>query len=192
MGNFLNKKSHEKPNIPDDMTDGMADEHKKVATPYSFWSGEAIFVMGIVLFAFYALIDASNHSFLGAIFPLLNGSVMLLLGILLLYKLFSPKSQANTLYESVTVEGKLSLYWIDTWKNFLWIISLVIATALIGFIPALFILFISLIKAKTNSSWYKTLFISLCAIGFLIFVSQIMVLHLPNGFIFDLFDIVLF
>ena len=181
MGNFLNraKKSKVK-SLP-------SESENKPPVPYTFWSGELVMVLGVIVFLSYFLIDSVKHSFLGKVFPMSISVVILGFALLLVKQLTSPKQQKLSLHQPVLSAGKFSEHWVLTWKNFLWIIGLTIGTWLLGFLVALFILFIAIIRNKTNSSWVKTLFITSLAVGFLIFISNIMVLHLPTGLIYDTF-----
>jgi len=190
MGNFLNRGGKLKP--------AAAGASETPAAPYSFISGELLLVCAVLLFALYALADGASHSFLGAVFPVTTAAVMLLFGALLARQLAARKTQAATLSRAIMVRGDgesgaaaratVDPEWRDAWLNALWLAALVVGVWLLGFIAALTLLFIALIRAKTGASWLKTGVITACGIGFLLFISSIMVLHLPSGVLFDFFN----
>ncbi len=211
FGNFLNRKKGEKTDLKkltvqdkEQSQEQTQEQNKKQKEdtpesgvgkmPYTFWSGELIFVLGLVGFFVYALIDSFSHSFLGNVFPLSIVGVTLIFSLLLISQLVSKSKQGRVISQPILEQdflkpgtGRLTTLWVSTWKNFLWIVALVVGTIILGFIPALFILFISIIRNKTGASWLKTLTISGLALGFLIFISNVMVLHLPTGIIYDTF-----
>jgi len=193
MGNFLNRKGKFKPKT-DVGDDGDTVNSAAPKTRYTFFSGELWLVAAVLVFALYALADGAAHSFLGAVFPVTTAVVMLLFGALLARQLTARGSQAATLSRAimrgdggdsgaVTVDPE----WRAAWLNALWLAALVAGVWLLGFIAALTVLFVALIRAKTGASWWKTTVITACGIGFLLFISSVMVLHLPSGYLFDNF-----
>ena len=154
---------------------------------YSFFTGELFFVWALMLFALYALLNSLPHEFLGGIFPIIISSLMLLFGVLLSFQLVSVKKQADILNTSLMQNGKLSTYWTTIWKNFLILPLFLLGTWLIGFLPSLTILFVIIIRTKIGCSWKRILLITSIAIGFLVFISNVMILHLPSGLLFEFF-----
>lgn len=155
--------------------------------PYSFFSGELFFLIGIMIFGAFAILDSLKHEFLGGIFPIVVGSAMLLFGVILAFELTSKKRQAKVLSVALMEDGEMSQYWKDIWKNFLILPIFLLGVWILGFLPALAILFVSIIRIKMSAAWWKIALLTCIAIGFLYFVSQAMVLHLPSGLIFDSF-----
>lgn len=155
--------------------------------PYSFFSGELFFLIGIMIFGAFAILDSLKHEFLGGIFPIVVGSAMLLFGVILAFELTSKKRQAKVLSVALMEDGEMSQYWKDIWKNFLILPIFLLGVWILGFLPALAILFVSIIRIKMSAAWWKIALLTCIAIGFLYFVSQVMVLHLPSGLIFDSF-----
>lgn len=190
MGNFLNRSGKLKP-----AARANGDSPSASAAPYTFFSGELLLVFAVLLFALYALADGASHSFLGAVFPVTTAAVMLLFGALLMRQLTARASQVRVLSRAIMVADKNSpggratvdAEWRDAWLNALWLAALVAGVWLLGFINALAILFIALIRVKTGASWLKTGIITACGIGFLLLISNLMVLHLPSGVLFEAF-----
>lgn len=180
---FLQKRSDKKEKL-----ENKVDEDVKAYNHhYSFFTGELFFLWGLILFALWALIDSIPHQFLGGIFPIVISSLMIIFGVILTIQLTSKKHQSSVLSVSITEYGQLSSQWINIWKNFMILPIFLLGTWLIGFIPSLAILFVIIIRTKMNSSWLKIFIITSIALGFLLFVSEMMTLHLPTGLIYDNF-----
>lgn len=186
MGNFLNRSGKLKPSAQ--IEDDSSTAPGAPQNAYTFFSGELLLVIAVLLFALYALADGASHSFLGAVFPVTTGAVMLVFGALLVRQLTARGSQSRVLSRAVMAGASVDAEWRDAWLNALWLVALVVGVWLLGFINALAVLFIALIRAKTGASWVKTGVITACGIGFLLFISNIMVLHLPGGILLDFFN----
>lgn len=154
---------------------------------YTFFTGELFFVWFLMAFAAYALFDSIPHDFLGGVFPIVISSLLLVFGVLLSLQLVSKTKQKEVLAVELTHNGRITNQWKTTWFNFLLLPVFLLGTWVIGFIPSLVVLFLSIIKIKMNPPWWKVILISTIGIGFLLFISSIMTLHLPTGLIADLF-----
>ena len=152
---------------------------------YSFFSGELFMVLGLIIFAAYALFDSIPHDFLGGIFPIVISSLMILFSILLAIQLVSKTKQKDVLGASVMENGEFTGYWKESWKSFLILPVFLFGTWILGFIPAVAILIITIIRIKIQCSWLKSTVIAVLSIGSLWFICQVMSLELPNGLIGD-------
>ena len=152
---------------------------------YSFFSGELFMVLGLIIFAAYALFDSIPHDFLGGIFPIVISSLMILFSILLAIQLVSKTKQKDVLGASVMENGEFTSYWKESWKSFLILPIFLFGTWILGFIPAVAILIITIIRIKIQCSWLKSTIIATLAIGSLWFICQVMSLELPTGLIGD-------
>jgi len=169
----------------DSKKDNLEDTNNDIK--YTFFSGELIFTWALMAFALFALIDGYGLRFLGGIFPIVVSSLLLIFGIILTIQLTSKKRQKNVLSVEIMENNQFSSEWKIIWKNFLILPIFLLGTWILGFIPALAILFVSIIRIKMNSSWLKIAIITSCAIAFLLFVSNAMTLHLPTGLIYDMY-----
>jgi len=160
-------------------------EEETTNYPYSFFTGELLFIWFLMAFGLFALIDSFYLQFLGGIFPMVVSSLLLLFGVILSIQITSKKRQNDILSIAITENGQLSSTWIDIWKNFLILPIFLLGTWILGFVPSLAILFVIIIRTKMKSSWLKIFIITGVAIGFLLFISHIMTLHLPTGLIYD-------
>lgn len=154
---------------------------------YSFFSGELIFIWALMGFALFALIEAYGLRFLGGIFPMVISSLLLIFGVILTIQITSKKRQKDILSVEILENGQLSSEWKTIWKNFLILPIFLLGTWILGFIPSMIFLFVTIIRIKMNSSWLKIAIITSCAIGFLLFVTNAMTLHLPTGLIYDMY-----
>ncbi|MBU3015925.1 tripartite tricarboxylate transporter permease [Poseidonibacter lekithochrous] len=154
---------------------------------YTFITGELLFTWGIIAFAIFVIIDSVPHEFLGGIFPIVISSLMIIFGLFLTMQLTSRQKQQEVLNVALTENGQLTTSWMETWKNFLILPVFLFGTWIIGFVPSLAILFVMIIRTKMKSSWLKIAIITSFALGFLLFVSDAMTLHLPAGLIADTF-----
>jgi putative tricarboxylic transport membrane protein len=154
---------------------------------YSFFTGELFMVIGLIIFATYALFDSIPHDFLGGIFPIVISSIMIIFSILLALQLVSKTKQKDILGASIIENGEVSSYWKETWKSFLILPVFLFGTWILGFIPAVAILIIATIRIKIQSSWLKAVVIAALSIGSLWFICHVMSLDLPNGLLGDYF-----
>ncbi len=160
-------------------------EEETTNYPYSFFTGELLFIWFLMAFGLFALIDSFYLQFLGGIFPMVVSSLLLLFGVILSIQITSKKKQKDILSVAITENGQLSSAWVDIWKNFLILPIFLLGTWILGFVPSLAILFVIIIRTKMKSSWLKIFIITGVAIGLLLFISHIMTLHLPTGLIYD-------
>ena len=142
---------------------------------------ELFFIAGIVVFTLYALIDSMNNDFLGKVFPMSIAVLMIINLLFMIKELRSKKLTPASDNEIATMHA----YWTLIWQNFLWFVLMIVMTWLFGFLVGLATVFIGIIRTKTNTSWVTTLLITGLAIGFLIFIQNIMTLHLPQGVLFS-------
>lgn len=181
MGNFLN---HKKGKLSRVGVDAVKEKLAKVSVSspsYSFWSGELIFVLCLMVLAIYTIVETNAFEILGGIFPLSIAVVMIILAIPLVIQLTSKKYQSSVLTKAVKINGKWDDLWLDTWKNFLWFIGLAICTWLLGFKIALPLLFIIIMRVKAKAGWFKIALITIIIIGIFLTIVEIMVLQLPLG-----------
>jgi TctA family transporter len=180
------KKRSDKKEKEERISNGSIEEDDKTNYRYTFFSGELIMVFGLVIFAIYALFNSIPLRFLGGIFPIVISSIMILFCFLLAIQLVSKNKQKDVLAVPVIdLNGEFTTTWKDTWLNFLILPIFLLGTWILGFIPSLVILFTFIIKNKMNSSWIRIFILTACAIGFLLFVTDLMTLHLPNGLLGD-------
>jgi TctA family transporter len=161
-------------------------EENKTNYTYSFFSGELFMVIGLIIFAAYALFDSIPHDFLGGIFPIVISSIMIIFSILLAFQLVSKTKQKEVLGASIIENGEVTTYWKETWKSFLILPIFLVGTWILGFVPSVTIMIIATIRIKIQSSWLKTSIIAALSIGSLWFMCHLLSLTLPTGLIGDL------
>lgn len=192
LSTFLKKRSDKKEKLEKEIKikNGELKEEDVDANginySYSFFSGELFMVIGLIIFAAYALFDSMPHDFLGGIFPIVISSIMILFSVLLAFQLVSKTKQKDVLGVSLMENGEFTSYWKETWKSFLILPIFLFGAWIIGFIPALVFLISITIRIKMQSSWLKIATITTLAIGSLWLICKVMSLHLPIGLIGDL------
>ena len=174
-----------KRNTKKDKEKGIVKEDTNPNHVYTFITGELLFVWLLMAFALYALFNSIPHQFLGGIFPIVISSILLIFGVLLSFQLVSKKKQKDVLATELTYNGELTTEWKETWSNFLILPIFLFGVWILGFLPALIIMFLGVIRTKMNAPWWKIMLTTVIGVGFLFFVSQIMSLHLPEGLIAD-------
>lgn len=187
LSTFFKKRSDKKDKEKRENDACVTEKKAEETHAYSFLSGELFFLWGLMLFAIYALIDSIPHEFLGGIFPIVVSSFMILFGILLSLQLVSKEKQKDVLSISLIENGQFTHSWSAAWKNFLILPIFLLGTWILGFIPSLTVLFVIIIRTKMQASWLKISMITGIAIGFLVFISNLMTLHLPMGIIGNIF-----
>ncbi|MDD2888050.1 MAG: tripartite tricarboxylate transporter permease [Aliarcobacter sp.] len=161
-------------------------EENKTNYTYTFFSGELFMVIGLIIFAAYALFDSIPHDFLGGVFPIVISSIMIIFSILLAFQLVSKTKQRDVLGASIIENGEVTTYWKETWKSFLILPAFLVATWILGFIPSVAIMIIATIRIKMQSSWLKASIIAALSIGSLWFMCNLLSLTLPTGLLGDL------
>lgn len=147
----------------------------------------AAVMLGIFGFAMW---DASQHSFLGRVFPMGVAVVGLVFAGILTIALVRGGSTHPAFFdyeatgEHVGVDGN---GWL--WTGALWIGALVVLTALIGFYLAMIVFFVSFLRLRAKAGWVKTLVLTAAAALFILGLSYALSLNLPAGALQDAYDL---
>jgi hypothetical protein len=137
-----------------------------------------------------ALWDALQQSFLGAVFPAAMASVtgffaLMLLGVLIL------GSNTNPAIYDHEVEGE-HVGDKDSGKllhGALWIVLLVVLTALIGFYLAMIAFFLAFLTFRAKSGPLKTLVLTGAAAAFILVLANALSLNFPGGWLQSAVDL---
>jgi TctA family transporter len=158
------------------------DETEKRGTPRP----QAIFaVVPVVVFA-AVLLDATRHSFLGAVFPGIVAGVMLLISIPIMLKLAFARDAGSLLHDG---EEGTDQTQGGFWTYLFWFAGLVLGSALAGFLLASIGFFLAFLRHAAKCSWPVTLLLTAIANGGLIAVADILVLDFPAGLLQSLVDL---
>jgi TctA family transporter len=147
---------------------------------------QAIFaVVPVAVFAM-VLLDATRHSFLGAIFPAIVAGTMLVISIPVMLKLAFAKDAGTLLHdgEEGSADGQGGF-----WTYLFWFAGLILGSALVGFLLSSIIFFLAFLRHAAKCSWRLTLLLTVIANGALIAVAKILVLDFPSGVLQSMIDL---
>ena len=154
-----------------------------------------IMFAGFLLVAFaYGLFDALQQSFLGGVFTGIVAAVMLVFTAWVLFKL-SKGHVADVVNHDQ--EAVYATYGVDSaqggiagqWHYAYWLAGLLLAIYCVGFILAISAFFIVFLLFKARLSVLRTLILTACGVGFLIFLAHMMYLDFPRGLLQDAMDL---
>ncbi|MDA0971132.1 MAG: tripartite tricarboxylate transporter permease [Proteobacteria bacterium] len=135
---------------------------------------ETVFLGIIYIFFGMTVYDSFKHNFLGGVFP---GAISLIMFIVMTYTLFfNQKWLSKALNSSYSLEDIKDMFYA-----FSWIIFLVVLVSLFGFIIGIVILFIAVMKNKTEMPVIKILTITTGGVALMLLLSHFMVLDFPSG-----------
>jgi len=135
---------------------------------------ETVFLGIIYIFFGMTVYDSLKHNFLGGVFP---GAISLIMFIVMTYTLFfNQKWLSKALNSSYSLEDTKDMFYA-----FSWIIFLVVLVSLFGFIIGIVILFIAVMKNKTELPLIKILTITTGGVALMLLLSHFMVLVFPSG-----------
>ena len=153
------------------------DVHAADLIPQMMFAGLA------TIFFLATFYDATLRTTLGAIFPLSVGAIMSAVGFVILRGIWTSggkKSQFNYDEERPGIEP-FERPEKGVWHFLLWLIGLVLLTALTGFFIALNAFFISFLRVEAKATWLRTVILTLAADVMIMFLSWLMTLDLPWG-----------
>jgi TctA family transporter len=146
---------------------------------------QLIFGSVLFLFALYALVDATDYAGFGKIFPLVVSSLALLLIGAALFHIATRRAAGAVLHDS---EAELVGSAHGTLYFLCWIVAMLALVAFAGF-PLGTALFIFAFTAwHARDGWLRNLLLALGSVGFLGFMSHMLTLRYPEGWIPTMLD----
>ncbi|MDZ7907159.1 MAG: tripartite tricarboxylate transporter permease [Gemmobacter sp.] len=136
------------------------------------------------------LADAFGQSFLGGIFPGLMTAIGLAVGALLIWQLLTATYGATVLYDAerqLSADGQPPMG--SAFNGMFWITALVVLAALLGFVLAVGIFFVSFMRLRVGASWAKTLHMTAWAVGGIVGAAWALSLNFPEGLLQSLVDL---
>ncbi len=149
---------------------------------------QAWFALFAVLMFAWALIDGLQRSFLGGIYPIGIGIVMLPIALHLLYVTWTNQTDSVANYDH-EVEGEHAEKdgVPGLWHYILWLAGYLATVMLIGFWLAIVLFFIIFLRVKTDASWTRILILTTAGVGFITALSWIMILNFPGGLLQEMY-----
>ena len=143
---------------------------------------QLLFAGVILVFILMAILDSSQQSFLGSVFPLTIAYAILPFAVWLIW-IFAKNKSANAAVfdaEQAAEPGTFKATW---YEPILWVGGLYLLSALIGFIPAIIVFFVSFFTLKAHTSWLKTALLTAGGVGLLLLFGYFLNLEFPQGMI---------
>jgi len=147
---------------------------------------QAIFALVPIAIFAAVLLDATKHSFLGAVFPGMVAAAMLVISIPIALKLAFAKDPGSLLHDG---EEGADESQGGFWTYLFWFAGLILGSALVGFLIASIVFFLAFLRVAAQCSWTKTLVLTAIANGGLVAVADILVLDFPNGLLQSMIDL---
>ncbi|NGM20031.1 tripartite tricarboxylate transporter permease [Roseomonas stagni] len=147
---------------------------------------QAIFALVPIAIFAAVLLDATKHSFLGAVFPGMVAAAMLVISIPIALKLAFANDPGSLLHDG---EEGADESQGGFWTYLFWFAGLILGSALVGFLLASIVFFLAFLRVAAKCSWTKTLVLTAIANGGLVAVADILVLDFPNGLLQSMIDL---
>jgi putative tricarboxylic transport membrane protein len=138
---------------------------------------------GLVLAVFaFGIYDASQQSYLGAVFPLTTFSVVAGIAVVLLgFLIFSPPRNPSVYDQERHGELINDPSARSLWNGAFWIALLVGITGLVGFYLAMISFFPVFLRIRARTGWLKILILTACAAIFMLILADALNLNFPSG-----------
>lgn len=148
------------------------------------------FAAAVTIALAVGLADAFGQSFLGGIFPGLMTAIGLAVGALLIWQLLTATYGATVLYDAerqLSADGQPPMG--SAFNGMFWITALVVLAALLGFVLAVGIFFVSFMRLRVGATWAKTLHMTAWAVGGIVGAAWALSLNFPEGLLQSLVDL---
>lgn len=146
---------------------------------------QLLFVGLVTVIFLYALIDSTSHSLLGAVFPVSVSIVMLVASAFVFRGVLRGGGPENTYNHDEERPGIAAFETAEKgiWHYLVWLLGLLALTGVVGFFIALNVFFVAFLRKEARISWRQIAGLTLMADGMLMFLSWLMTLDLPWGWL---------
>ena len=149
----------------------------------------AFAILTLAIFAF-AVLDAARHTFLGAVFPMATGVVMLFFVVMLLWVLLLGSTGNPAIYDHEIHGDHVGDSSVrGMWSGAFWIAGLVGLTALVGFYLAMCLFFPAFLLIRARASLTRTAVLTAAAAGFMAVLANALSLNFPSGWLQEMVDL---
>lgn len=147
---------------------------------------QTLFAGLICLIFAYGLYDATQQSFLGGVFTGGLSALMLVLSSIVFIKLAAKKVDDPVNFDNEYVAGYIGDQSVATLRHYLyWLFALIAGCYFVGYLISITAFFIVFLLVKARTSLLRTTSLTGIAVGFLVALSHVMVLDLPQGLLQD-------
>ena len=147
------------------------------------------FTLFVSLFMLVALVDALMIDVMtDKVFPAVISAVGLFTSLLLLWKMRVSNGQNNIFYDREIGEDEQSAPH-KLWPMLGWFVSLLALNSLFGFIIAITLFFLIFLRVQAQLEWKRILFLTVCGVGFLMFMASMLNRDFPSGLLQDFVEL---
>ncbi|MEM9267521.1 MAG: tripartite tricarboxylate transporter permease, partial [Pseudomonadota bacterium] len=149
------------------------------------------FLLVVTAYLLVAVINASlipNYAFTDKVFPLFVGSVALVCCLILIFQMMM-KAEGDLVFADKEVQGEDADAPHGLWSTLAWFASLLVLSALLGFIIALGIFLISFFRVRAQVTWQKAVILTAAGIGFMCAMAGALNRDFPPGLLQSLVDL---
>lgn len=170
---------------------GASDEEAAALAQRIDRRPQVLFAGLMILFALGMLIDASRVGVvIDKIFPIVIALLVLPAAGLVLYRtLTAPKDDVVIYDEEVLSEEAQVADRRGVAQTLAWLLGLLLATALVGFVIANTLFFLMFLRVRARMSWPVTVFLTACADAALLFFAHILYRDFPAGLLQQMLDL---
>ncbi|WP_028021578.1 tripartite tricarboxylate transporter permease [Enterovibrio calviensis] len=143
---------------------------------------QVIFAAAVNLAFLYCIYDGFQQSFLGGIFTIVIGCLMSALSGIVLWQLLTKPSTDPVYFDLEYEQGYALNKDATSMMHYLyWLLALIVGCYLVGYVIAITVFFIAFLVVKAGVSLPRASLLTALAVGFLLFLTDAMVLELPVG-----------
>lgn len=146
---------------------------------------------GAVVVAFgYGLYDATQQSFLGGVFTGGLCALMLTLSLIVFYKLATNQTDDAVNFDNEYEAGYVGDRSVSSLPHYLyWLLALIAGCYAFGYLISIAAFFVVFLLVKARTSITRTAMLTGVAVSFLVTLSYVMVLDLPQGVLQDVIEL---
>ncbi|MEZ8079632.1 tripartite tricarboxylate transporter permease [Enterovibrio norvegicus] len=143
---------------------------------------QIIFAACVNIAFLYGIYDGFQQSFLGGVFTIVISSLMWVLSAIALYQLLRNPSNDPVYFDLEYIQGYAFDKDATSMMHYLyWLSGLIIGCYFVGYVISITVFFIAFLVVKASVSMWRATFLTTIAVGFLLALTQAMVLDLPIG-----------
>jgi len=151
---------------------------------------QVVFAAAMAAVFAVTLWDATDHSFLGQVFPLGVAVLGLAMSAILLPQLAFGKTGHHAHHDAELTGEHVGQSGIGTlWGGLAWFAGLVGLTALVGFYGAVLLFFPVFLRVRARAGWLATGIMTAAAAGFILLLAWALSLNFPSGQLQDMADL---
>ena len=165
---------------------GEADEEEAARSKAQNMRPQAWFALLVLAIFVWGFLDGLSQSFLGGVYPMGIGVVMIPIASYMVYLTFRNRVEHTVNYDH-EVEGD-HLQSDDTpglWHYILWLAAFLVSIVLIGFWLSIIGFFVTFLRVKTDASWLRIGIMTASGVGLITLLAGVMVLDFPSGLLQD-------